>query len=244
MIISCPSCTTRYLVPDAAIGREGRRVRCAKCRHMWFAESEFEDVEPADLATGDDEIIRREAADELKGEEPKKAGGDTNGEGIKHNLPALLREPTPTLIYGWIGLGIFVVALAAALVFFKESISAAWPPASQLYEFFGDDNNRNSSSRSLHPSEFVTKEREAELLDRGTRFDLRLRGKLTNLGTDSVSLPRIRGSLSDANSREIHSWTFRLKEDRIGPGETLEFEELIEDVPRETRFADFSPLWP
>jgi predicted Zn finger-like uncharacterized protein len=38
MIIACPACTTRYVVPDSAIGVDGRSVRCAKCRHSWFQE--------------------------------------------------------------------------------------------------------------------------------------------------------------------------------------------------------------
>ncbi|GMM93586.1 zinc-ribbon domain-containing protein [Qipengyuania sp. MTN3-11] len=38
MIIACPACNTRYVVPDSAIGAEGRTVRCAKCKHSWFQD--------------------------------------------------------------------------------------------------------------------------------------------------------------------------------------------------------------
>ena len=38
MIIACPACGTRYVVPDSALGVEGRTVRCAKCRHSWYQD--------------------------------------------------------------------------------------------------------------------------------------------------------------------------------------------------------------
>lgn len=44
MIISCPACDTRYVVPESAIGVDGRTVRCAKCKHSWF-----QGQEPLDL---------------------------------------------------------------------------------------------------------------------------------------------------------------------------------------------------
>jgi predicted Zn finger-like uncharacterized protein len=51
MIIACPACATRYVVPDSAIGAEGRTVRCAKCRHSWFQDGPVLDLtEPAPAA--------------------------------------------------------------------------------------------------------------------------------------------------------------------------------------------------
>lgn len=53
MIIACPACSTRYAVPDTAIGVEGRTVRCAKCKHSWFQEGPALPPAPpaADMAT-------------------------------------------------------------------------------------------------------------------------------------------------------------------------------------------------
>jgi predicted Zn finger-like uncharacterized protein len=38
MILICPACATRFVVDPAAIGPDGRRVRCARCAQTWFQE--------------------------------------------------------------------------------------------------------------------------------------------------------------------------------------------------------------
>ncbi len=50
MIIACPACNTRYVVPDNAIGDDGRTVRCAKCKHSWFQEAVFDLPPQAEVA--------------------------------------------------------------------------------------------------------------------------------------------------------------------------------------------------
>jgi predicted Zn finger-like uncharacterized protein len=44
MQIACPSCTTAYDLAPAALGDNGRSVRCARCRNVWFAAPTAEPV--------------------------------------------------------------------------------------------------------------------------------------------------------------------------------------------------------
>ena len=39
MIIACPSCETRFEVNAAAFPPGGRKVKCARCAHVWHAAS-------------------------------------------------------------------------------------------------------------------------------------------------------------------------------------------------------------
>lgn len=40
MILTCPNCSTQYVVKDGAIPPQGRQVRCASCKHSWHQDSE------------------------------------------------------------------------------------------------------------------------------------------------------------------------------------------------------------
>lgn len=45
MILTCPSCSARYNVPNEDIGIDGRTVRCRKCQHEWFQSGERKKLE-------------------------------------------------------------------------------------------------------------------------------------------------------------------------------------------------------
>lgn len=72
MILTCPSCGTRYVVKDGAIPPEGRTVRCAQCKHSWH-----QDPDPAGEPMEEEEPIQHvpeQGHDEL-GEHPAAPDG-------------------------------------------------------------------------------------------------------------------------------------------------------------------------
>ncbi len=75
MIIACPACATRYVVPDSAVGIDGRTVRCAKCRHSWFQEGHPlerpEQAAPPEVPATETPVEQEEAALRTEPERPE-----------------------------------------------------------------------------------------------------------------------------------------------------------------------------
>ena len=59
MILTCPACSTKYVVKDGAIPPSGRQVRCASCKHSWH-----QDPDPSDAVADGDEVpvVEQQAA--------------------------------------------------------------------------------------------------------------------------------------------------------------------------------------
>jgi len=87
MILSCPNCSTQYVVKDGAIPPEGRQVRCAACKHSWHQDPDEVATAPTDEVVSEDvpseEAVSEEAASEAtetegmaKATEPTTSGDD------------------------------------------------------------------------------------------------------------------------------------------------------------------------
>ncbi|MGK9165524.1 zinc-ribbon domain-containing protein [Inquilinus limosus] len=127
MIVTCPSCSTRYLVDPAAIGPDGRRVKCARCGHIW-RESAVEPVPPPPP----------EPQPVLVGPAATQAAPSPSAAGHITNLPVVItprRRDGPA-----VGLALAVLligGLAGVGYFARDSIVRFWPPAIRLYDTIG-----------------------------------------------------------------------------------------------------------
>lgn len=71
MIITCPSCRTRFRIAPATLGSAGRTVRCSSCSERWFVEPFTEAALPPPLAVAPIEPLAAPAA---SARAPRRAG--------------------------------------------------------------------------------------------------------------------------------------------------------------------------
>ncbi len=146
MILTCPSCSTRYVVDPNAIGRDGRTVRCANCHHTWHETG---------VAPGDSSVISNYSPPVEAPSEPPAFGiggfGDSNLDpgGLDDrpvdaddyrtlapgaNLPALMEDkPRRRPIIGWLIFLVVFLGTIALIVVERNIIVHYWPPATRLY---------------------------------------------------------------------------------------------------------------
>ena len=72
MFVSCPECSTKFVVADEAIGEAGRKLRCGSCKHVWHQEplSEEDKKEVEEVKKEQEENLKQAAEAVAAGEEP------------------------------------------------------------------------------------------------------------------------------------------------------------------------------
>ncbi len=89
MIITCPSCATRYDVDDRRFSPDGRSVRCAECDESWFvpAPQPIEDLVPLKKQHRVyDEDEARERPEPRERQEPKRQTRSWRDEAVEEDV--------------------------------------------------------------------------------------------------------------------------------------------------------------
>lgn len=117
MILTCPSCATRYFVKDDAVPSGGRSVRCASCGTEWRAALDASPLEltpePADAAPG-------RPAPLPKAYRAKAAAKRQTREAVAVGVV-------------WAGLAVLFVTVALAAVLFRVEVVKAFPRTNAAY---------------------------------------------------------------------------------------------------------------
>jgi predicted Zn finger-like uncharacterized protein len=198
MIVTCPACTTRYLVDPRALGDAGRVVRCANCSKTWHQTPPEDLPRQLDLAPAVPEFIAGPA-----------------------QLPALARRRrlAPATVVSAV-LVLVLVSGAIAGIAAREQVVALWPPATRLYSMVGlavQPPGMGLELRKTTPL-FTT--------ENGVRT-LVVEGEVANISQIARDVPTLKVVLRDRDGAELQALHFDVAEQRLLPGASVPFRTSI-----------------
>lgn len=204
MILTCPSCSTRYLIDPTSLGVTGRVVRCARCSHSWS------EVPPKDMPKLVDVLP---PADKIK---PIPPGS---------NLPALQKNRITKTWVGWAALFSVIVAVAAGTLLARDHIIAVWPGAAQIYAGLGLD--EYAVARVL----VVRNVQQGSSTENGQRI-VTVTGEITNISDHYLDVPRVIVQVLDASKNVIDAGYADPADSTLDAGQTTVFSTRITDPPK------------
>ena len=214
MIISCPSCATRYDMPASRIAAEGTMIKCAACGQSWLEGRAIEVAQGKVPAIADpfqpDAEIRRlvEASREAR------------------ETFAVKRRQRQRRMAAW---GAFAAAMAVPVILaaiFPETVVRAAPATVSAYEALGKDINiYGIDLRRIEMQHMVVE---------GARV-LAVKGEIVNISGGSRKIPSLRFGLRDAASTEVYQWTLDSGARPLKAGEVTSFVTRVASPPETAR---------
>jgi predicted Zn finger-like uncharacterized protein len=260
MILTCPSCATRYQADASKFPAAGRSVRCAKCSHVWHQLGPVPEPDP------DAELVVESAPappqpvsqptppppepepEPAIADEPRVAAFAPTPSVAVHDeddAPAEADRAVPppvrrgamlgrgAVMAGWVLLVALVLVIGWSAVSFRDSIATLVPQTSTFYSAAG----LPVSARGLDLIDVAYDDQPED----GQQV-LAVTGKVINRSSRELNVPLVSVSLFDRDRHELYHWTFVPGVSTLKPGQIAKFRTRLSSPPGgthslEVRFA-------
>ncbi|MBW8881525.1 MAG: zinc-ribbon domain-containing protein [Asticcacaulis sp.] len=187
MVLTCPSCSTRYTLQDSQMPRGGRTVRCAACKTTWHADKP---EDPIELPLAPEPAPAR--PEELQAVKAKKLPGRYRAMmEDKKRLKALTAQGIV-----WAALGATALIVLIVGFFLRVDIVRAFPRVAGAYAMVGLP--VNASGLTL-----VSGDGDSKAAFKNGRFVVTVTAKVTNLRNKPTAIPPIKVKLLDGTLQQF-----------------------------------------
>jgi predicted Zn finger-like uncharacterized protein len=239
MIITCPACSTRYSMDPLSLGPQGRRVRCAKCKHVWQQMPPEDMPKRVDLATPEPAPIP--APRPSVATNPKAMGvglGSSAFDGPSEERVTIPPRPRPaprngtSAGFGILVLLIVIIGLAvAAGYFFQKQVVASWPDARMIYEALGIAEPVLGKDLEFSNITMVNQTIDGQPV-------LVVHGEIFNKGQVPIVVPNLLATLRNQKKQWLFDWVFKIEKASLAPGETVTFTTTAKSPPKDAKLLE------